>query len=282
MLFHVEHSMETKSSLPLGQISKSLTTRWLGRTVHFYNEVDSTNATAMDLAQQDAVEGTVVLAEQQLRGRGRGDRSWHSPAGVGIYCSIVLRPELAPAKTMLLTLMTAVAIAKAVALETNLSPRIKWPNDILINDKKVVGILLESKVGATGVEHVIIGFGINVNHTPADLPQELLLAASSLFIELGEPVDRSKLITKILAEVEYLYEGLQQGDLAIILEEWRHFSATLGRHVRILQQGELTEGIAVDVTEEGALLVRVEQDSLITVHAGDIEHLRIMTDDADR
>jgi BirA family biotin operon repressor/biotin-[acetyl-CoA-carboxylase] ligase len=176
---------------------------------------------------------------------------------------------------MLLTLMTAVAIARAVALETNLSPRIKWPNDILVNDKKIVGILLESKVGATGVEHAIIGFGINVNHTPADLPQELLLAASSLFIELGEPVDRSKLITKILAEVEYLYEGLQQGDVAIILEEWRHFSATLGRHVRILQRGELTEGVAVDVTEEGALLVRVEQDSLITVHAGDIEHLRI-------
>ena len=274
--------MQTKSSLPLGQISKSLTTRWLGRTFHFYNEVDSTNATAMDLAQQDAPEGTVVLAEQQLRGRGRKDRSWHSPAGVGIYCSIILRPELSPAKTMLLTPMTAVAIARAVALETNLSPRIKWPNDILINDKKVVGILLESKVGATEVEHAIIGFGINVNHTQADLPQELLLAASSLFIEVGEPVDRGKLITKILAEVEYLYEGLQQGDFAIILEEWRHFSATLGRHVRILQQGELTEGIAVDVTEEGALLVRVEQDSLITVHAGDIEHLRIVTDDAGR
>jgi BirA family biotin operon repressor/biotin-[acetyl-CoA-carboxylase] ligase len=274
--------METNSSLPLAQVSKSLTTRWLGRTVHFYNEVDSTNVAAMNLAQKDAPEGTVVLAEEQLHGRGRGDRSWHSPAGVGIYCSIVLRPELSPAKTMLLTLMTAVAIAKAVALETNLSPRIKWPNDILINDKKVVGILLESKVGPTGVEHAIIGFGINVNHTPADLPQELLLAASSLFIELGEPVDRSKLLTKILAEVEDLYERLQRGDLAIIHKEWRRFSATLGRHVRILQRGELTEGIAVDVTEEGALLVRVEHDSLITVHAGDIEHLRIVTDDADR
>ena len=274
--------MTTNSSLPLEQISKSLTTRWLGRTVHFYKEVDSTNVTAMDLAQKDAPEGTVVLAEEQLHGRGRGDRSWHSPAGVGIYCSIVLRPELSLAKTMLLTLMTAVAIARAVALETDLSPRIKWPNDILINDKKIVGILLESKVGATGVEHAIIGFGINVNHTPADLPQELLLAASSLFIELGEPVDRSKLLTKILAEVEDLYERLQQGDLAIIHKEWRRFSATLGRHVRILQRGELTEGIAVDVTEEGALLVRVEHDSLITVHAGDIEHLRIVTDDADR
>jgi BirA family biotin operon repressor/biotin-[acetyl-CoA-carboxylase] ligase len=170
--------------------------------------------------------------------------------------------------------MTAVAIARAVALETNLSPRIKWPNDILINDKKVVGILLESKVGVTGVEHAIIGFGINVNHTPADLPQELL-AASSLFIELGELVDRTQLLTKILAEVEYLYEGLQQGDVAVILEEWRRFSATLGRPVRILQRGELIEGFAVDVTEEGALLVRVEQDSLMTVHAGDIEHLRI-------
>ena len=274
--------MKTSSSFPLKQISKNLTTRWLGRTVHFSPEVDSTNVTAMDLARQNAPEGTVVLTEQQLRGRGRGDRSWHSPPGVGIYCSIVLRPELSPTKTMLLTLMTAVAIAKAVALETNLSPRIKWPNDILINDKKVVGILLESKVGATEVEHAIIGFGINVNHTPADLPEELLLAASSLFIELGELVDRSKLLTKILTEIEYLYEGLQQGDVATILEEWRRFSSTLGRHVRILQRGKLKEGIAVDVTEEGALLVRVEQDSLITVHAGDIEHLRIVTGDEDR
>jgi biotin-(acetyl-CoA carboxylase) ligase len=175
------------------------------------------------------------------------------------------------------------------------------------------------------VEHAIIGFGINVNHTPADLPKELLLAASSLFIELGEPVVRSKLLAKILTEIEnalasafpvaccgaseqttikwyhfltfrrfpvplkrdcrelqYLYEGLQQGDVATILEEWRRFSATLGRHVRISQRGELREGIAVDVTEEGALLVRVEQDSLITVHAGDIEHLRIVTGDEDR
>ena len=274
--------MQTSSSFPLEQISKSLTTKWLGRSVHFYPEVDSTNVTAMELAQQDEPEGTVVLADKQLQGRGRGERSWHSPAGVGIYCSIVLRPELSPAKTMLLTLMTAVAIAKAVTRETNLSPCIKWPNDILINDKKVVGILLESKVGASGVEHAIIGFGINVNHTPADLPQELWSTASSLFIEVGEPVDRRELLVKILTEVEYLYEGLQRGDAAIILEEWRHFSATLGRHVSILQQGELREGIAVDVTEEGALLVRVEQNSLITVHAGDIEHLRIVTDHEDR
>jgi BirA family biotin operon repressor/biotin-[acetyl-CoA-carboxylase] ligase len=132
------------------------------------------------------------------------------------------------------------------------------------------------------VEHAIIGFGINVNHTSSDLPEELLLVASSLFIERGEPVDRCKLLTKILTEVEYLYEGLQQGDVATILEEWRRFSATLGRHVRISKRQELRGGIAVDVTEEGALLVRVEPDSLITVHAGDIVHLRIVTDGEDR
>lgn len=282
MLFHVEHSVETNSPLPLEQVSKILTTRWLGRTIHFYNTLDSTNVTAMDLAQQDAPEGTVVLADQQLHGRGRGERSWHSPPGVGIYCSIILRPELSADKTMFLTLMTAVAITKAVALETNLSPRIKWPNDILINDKKVVGILLETKVGAAGVEHAIIGFGINVNHTTADLPLKLLLPASSLLIELGEPVDRSKLLTKILGEVEYLYERLLQGNLAMIHQEWCRLSATLGRRVRIVQRGGLTEGVAVDITEEGALLVRVDQDFLITVHAGDIEHLRIVTDNADR
>lgn len=268
--------METNSFFPLEQFKRSLTTRWLGRTVHFYNQVDSTNLTAMDLAQQGAVEGTVVLADQQLRGRGRGERSWHSPAGVGIYCSIVLRPKISPGMAQLITLMTAVSTVKAIALRTGLSPRIKWPNDILINDKKVAGILLESKVSGTRMEYAVIGFGINVNHAPADLPEEIRVNASSLFIELREVVDRNALIVQIFAELEELYDRLQQEDFPIILKQWRHYSATLGRHVRIFQKDRETEGIAVDVTEEGGLIVTVESGKQVVVHAGDVEHLRIV------
>ncbi len=256
------------------QIKDSLTSNWIGQTIHFYQQLDSTNLTAMALAQQGAPEGTVVLAEQQLRGRGRDGRSWHSAAGVGIYCSIILRPRLLPAKVQLVTLMTATAVAKAVAQKTGLWPRIKWPNDILINDQKVAGMLLETKLSRTHIEYAVIGFGINVNHTAADLPEELQLSASSLRMQLGKPVERSGLISQIFAELESLYERTQQGDSTEVLKQWRDLSATLGQDVRIIQRDKLIEGVAIDVTEEGALLVRVKDGSLKVVHAGDVEHLR--------
>lgn len=269
--------MVNTSPLPQ-QIKKRLSTRWLGQTINFYQQLESTNLTAMELALGDAPEGTAVLAEEQLHGRGRGNRSWHSPAGVGIYCSIILRPRLLPAKAQLITLMTAVAIVKAIAQETGLSPRIKWPNDILLNDRKVAGILLESKVSSQQIEHAVIGFGINVNHTSADLPRAPTFEASSLRMELGKPVERGALITAIFAEVERSYEMLQQEDLTMILEEWRHFSATLGQPIRVWQQGKMTEGIAVDINEEGGLVVKVKDESMMVIHAGDVEHLRLAVD----
>ena len=269
--------MVNTSPLPQ-QIKKRLSTRWLGQRIHFYQQLDSTNLTAMELALGDAAEGTAVLAEEQLRGRGRGNRSWHSPAGVGIYCSIILRPRLLPAKAQLITLMTAVAIVKATAQETGLSPRIKWPNDILLNDRKVAGILLASKASSQQIEHAVIGFGINVNHTSADLPRAPMFEANSLRMELGKPVERGALIAAIFAELEGLYEMLQQEDLTMILEEWRHFSATLGQPIRVWQQGKVTEGIAVDINEEGGLVVKVKDESMMVIHAGDVEHLRLAVD----
>lgn len=269
--------MVNTSPLPQ-QIKKRLSTRWLGQAIQFYQQLDSTNLTAMELALGDAPEGTAVLAEEQLRGRGRGNRSWHSPAGVGIYCSIILRPRLLPAKAQLITLMTAVAIVKAIAQETGLSPRIKWPNDILLNDRKVAGILLESKVSSQQIEHAVIGFGINVNHTSADLPRAPMFKASSLRMELGKPVERGALVAAIFAEIEGSYTMLQQEDVAMILEEWRHFSATLGQPIRVWQQGKVTEGIAVDINEEGGLVVKVIDESMMVVHAGDVEHLRLAVD----
>ena len=260
------------------KIEESLSSRWLGQTIHFFQQLDSTNQTAMELALGGSPEGTTVIAEEQLRGRGRGNRIWHSPAGVGIYCSIILYPTLPPAKAQVMTLMTAVAITKAVVQETSLKPRIKWPNDILVNNKKVAGILLESKVSSDQIEHAVIGFGINVNHTLADLPSEPMFEASSLRLELSEPVERGALIAGILAELEGAYERLQQDDLVMILEQWRHFSATLGQPIRVWQQGKVTEGNAVDINEEGGLVVKVKDESLMVIHAGDVEHLRLAVD----
>ena len=276
VLFHVEHSMKANSSMFSEQIRDGLTTRWLGRTIHCYDAVESTNLLAVELAQQGEPEGTVVLADQQLSGRGRGSRSWHSPAGVGIYCSIVLRPKITVAKAPLITLMAGVSIAKAVARRTGLSPRVKWPNDVLINDKKVAGILLESRVSGGQIGYSVIGFGINVNNGSADLPEDIRVNASSLLIELKKPVDRSPLVIEIFSELERLYHRFQREDFPLILEQWRHYSSTLGQRVRIWQKDKATEGMAVDLTEDGGLLVELAGGQQIVVHAGDVEHLRIL------
>jgi len=268
--------MEASSSLLSEQIRVGLTTKWLGRTIYYYDAVESTNLLAIELAQQGTPEGTVVLADQQLSGRGRGTRSWHSPAGVGIYCSVVLRPATAPAKAQLISLMAGVSIVKAIALRTGLSPRVKWPNDILINDKKVAGILLESRMSGAQIGHSVIGFGINVNNASTDLPENIQMNASSLSMELKEPVDRSTLLIEIFSELERLYHIFQHGDFPIILEQWRHYSSTLGQRVRIWQKDEATEGIAVDLTEDGGLLVRLEGGKQIVIHAGDVAHLSIL------
>ena len=257
------------------EIKESLNSRWLGQTIHFFQQLDSTNETAMELALEGSPEGTTVIAEEQLRGRGRNNRIWHSPAGVGIYCSIILHPTLTPAKAQVMTLMTAVAITKAVMQETSLKPKIKWPNDILVNNKKVAGILLESKVSSDQIEHAVIGFGINVNHTLADLPSKPMFEASSLGMELGEPVERGALTARILGELEGAYERLQQDDLIMILEQWRHFSATLGQPIRVWQRDKVIEGVAIDVTDEGGLEVRLKDGSLMIIHSGNVEHVRL-------
>ncbi|UCG20809.1 MAG: biotin--[acetyl-CoA-carboxylase] ligase [Deltaproteobacteria bacterium] len=268
--------MKTSSPNLAQQIRDSLTTKWLGRTIHFYDAVESTNLIAIELAQEGEAEGTVVLADQQLGGRGRGDRSWHSPAGVGIYCSVLLRPKMVPAKGQLITLMAGVSIVKAITLKTGLSPRVKWPNDILINDKKVAGILLESKVSGEQIGYSVLGFGINVNNGSADFPQGMEFNASSLFLELNRLVDRSTLIIEVFAELERLYHQLQGEDFLEVLEQWRYYSSTLGQRVRIWQKDRATEGIAVDLAEDGGLLVRAEGGKQIVVHAGDVEHLSIL------
>ena len=275
-LFHVEHSMVASSPLSPEKIKDGLTTKWLGRTIHFHHTVESTNLLAIKLAQQGAPQGVVVLADQQLSGRGRGRRSWHSPPGVGIYCSIVLRPKTAPEKAQLITLITGVSIVKAVALRTGLSPRVKWPNDVLINGKKVAGILLEGRASGARLEYSVIGFGINVNNGLADLPEDIGVNASSLFMELNKTVDRNALAMEIFLQLERLYHRFQREDFAVILDQWRRNSSTLGQRVRIWQKDKATEGIALDLTEGGGLIVRLEGGKQVIIHAGDVEYLRVL------
>lgn len=268
--------MEANKTILSEQIKNGLATKWLGRTIHFYDQVESTNLLAVELAQGDAPEGVVVLADQQLSGRGRGSRSWHSPAGVGIYCSVILRPQVEPEKGQLITLMAGVSIAKAIERQTELSPRVKWPNDVLINDKKVAGILLEARVSGARIGYAVIGFGINANNGRGDLPEDIRANASSLRMELKKTVDRGALVIEIFSELEKLYHNFQRGDFSVILEQWRHYSSTLGQRVRIWRKDKATEGLAFDLTENGGLLVTLAEGKQIVFHAGDIEHLKTL------
>jgi len=258
------------------EILRRLTSRWLGRHIHYHQDLDSTNRAAQELARQGAAEGTAVLAERQLCGRGRQGRTWHSPAGVGLYSSLILRPTLPPHQVQLLTLAVAVAVARAISAQTFLSPKIKWPNDILIGEKKVAGILTEAEAVGERIAHVVVGVGVNVNHTAAELGQPLEALATSLRLEVGRVVERSALAARLFVELEIWYERLRGRDSSGILDEWRRHTATLGRRVRVFLGETTLEGTAVDVTNEGALLVERRNGSRMVVHAGDVEHLRLV------
>jgi BirA family biotin operon repressor/biotin-[acetyl-CoA-carboxylase] ligase len=258
------------------EMLRTLASRWLGRHIHFYQDLDSTNRVAQELARQGAAEGTAVVAERQLSGRGRQGRAWHSPSGVGLYSSVILRPTLPPNQVQLLTLAVAVAVTRAISAQTLLSPKIKWPNDILIGEKKVAGILTETESVADRIVHVVVGVGINVNHTTAELGQPLEALATSLRLEVGRLVERSALAAQLFIELEIWYERLKGSDACGILDEWRRHAATLGQRVRVLLGQTTVEGTAVDVTNEGALLVERKDGFRTVVHAGDVEHLRLV------
>jgi BirA family biotin operon repressor/biotin-[acetyl-CoA-carboxylase] ligase len=169
-----------------------------------------------------------------------------------------------------MTLISAVAVAEAVMGELDLLPQVKWPNDVLVNNRKLAGILLQSRGTATCTEYAVIGIGVNVNHTAADLGDRLGPVATSLRLELGRPVERIPIFVRILAELETLYERAQRGEESAILQKWRRFSATLGEEVQILQDGRLVEGLAVDIADDGALVVQHRNGSSSIIHAGDV------------
>ncbi|HHY46943.1 MAG TPA: biotin--[acetyl-CoA-carboxylase] ligase [Firmicutes bacterium] len=203
------------------QFRQYLTTRRLGRILRSLDQVDSTNRLAQSLASEGAPEGTVVWARHQTSGRGRLGRSWSSPAGKGLWFSIVLTPAVSPATVSQIPLVAAVAVARSVVRVTQLTPRIKWPNDIMIGRRKVCGILAESRVQGDTLEYVILGIGLNTNATAGDFPPELTTTATSLFLETGKPVDDIALLANILNEIELWYDLWLERGFGPIQEAWQ-------------------------------------------------------------
>lgn len=238
----------------------------LEERIHYFREVGSTMAAGRGLAKKGAPAGTIVIAEVQTRGRGRLSREWSSPEG-GIYLTIVLRPRISPIYAPRINLMASVAVAAAVRKLFRLKAELKWPNDVLIQGKKVCGILAEMDAEMDVINFVIVGIGVNANNSVAQFGD----TATSLKAMLGREVSRREFLAALLAEIERRNTLLME---PVLLEEWKRFSATLNMNVRIVSPGDEVVGQAKDLDATGALIVQAKDGSLRTVLAGDCIHLR--------
>jgi len=251
-----------------GEVARQLNTKFIGRKIYYFEEISSTMDIATQLGMQGLPEGTLVLAEAQAKGRGRLGRSWLSPKYKGIYLSLILRPKILPNQAPILTLLAAVSICEAIKEITGLEVHIKWPNDILIHNKKLAGVLTELNAEMDETRFVVIGVGLNVNNDLKSLPA----GATSLKTQKKENLNRIELLQEILRRIEANYLLFQKRAGLPIIEKWREYSITLGKMVKVVCHKEHIEGQAVDIDVDGGLLIRQDSGVVEKVMAGDVVH----------
>lgn len=246
----------------------------IGKEVFFYESVDSTNTIAAERAEKGAAEGVVVLADSQQKGRGRHGRCWESPSGVNIYMSIILRPEIETKDITLITIMAAIACAHALRRITGLNLTIKWPNDLMVRNKKLGGILTELKTGHGRIIFAILGIGINVNIESNAFPDDIKQIATSVRAETGKPYSREVISAEILNEIDHWYRVLHKKGREMLLSEWQKLTSTLGKKVRVTVDKETFTGLAEAIDDEGMLLLRLPSGVLKRISSGDLIELR--------
>jgi len=253
-----------EDSLSPAAITDGLATRFIGQEVSCYPSLPSTNDVARRRARRGAKEGTVIVAEEQTAGRGRIKRRWLSPRG-SIALSIILYPPLEYLPSLIM--VASLAVAGSIEQVTGLKARIKWPNDVLVNDKKICGILVESDVRGNKVDYAVIGIGINVNLKLSEFP-EIAPFATSLSQEVGRAISRREIVRSLLAQAEKLYLDLAAGDS--VFKQWRDRLVTLGKKVQVSSGEAVHKGIAESVVPDGSLLLRQPDGSLLRIVAGDV------------
>lgn len=261
----------TPDHLSVSDIQYGLDTKCIGRKIIFAEEVASTNTEAKRQALEGVPEGTVVIAEQQTGGKGRLARSFFSPKGKGLWFSVILRPKFPPQEAPHCTLMAAVAVARAMVV-FGLQPQIKWPNDLLYDNRKLVGILTEMSADVDHIDYVVIGTGINVNIMPEDFPEDIRDKATSLAIMKGEKIPRVQFLQEVLRAMDDLYAKVQEQGFAPVMQEWKQYNITLGKEVRVIgvRTGEVFYGKAIDIDADGALIVEKADGTQEHVLAGDV------------
>lgn len=254
------------------EIKNGLSTDYIGQKIFYFPELESTNIIAKVKASprvEGINEGTIIIAERQSAGKGRWGRRWFSPVG-GIWLSIILYPQLSPSYIPRITLMTAVAIVKAMERCAQIKAQIKWPNDILINEKKVCGILTEMSAELDMINWIVVGIGINANINQGEFPEDIKDNSVSLKEILGKKISRVSLVQILLEEFEKYYERLKRREFSSILKEWKLYSHALRRKIKINMGEKIITGEAIDINEEGALILKKEDGELLEIISGTI------------
>lgn len=263
--------IESPDKLHPVEIKELLKTKFIGNDIIYLDSVDSTNSYGKRLAENGFSDGTVIIAEEQTSGRGRLGRDWVSPKGKGIWMTIMLKPEIKPNLASQVTLIAALAVLKAIKAAYDMDIMIKWPNDLVINGKKVCGILAELGAEIERVNYLCVGIGINANLDEQDFKNQALDMATSIKIAAGMEVERKKLIANILDVFEeYYILFIKKSSLEFMIEEYKKYLINMGREVRLVAKNEEIHAITEDITSEGHLLVRLDDGTLKEISSGEV------------
>ena len=256
--------------ISIDKLQEGLQTKRIGRSIFLSREVGSTNDWAKELAELGAEEGTVAIAETQTAGHGRLGREWFSPRG-GLWFSVIFRPEMSPSEAIGLVFVAGLAVAEVLREKYDLKVETKWPNDVLVNGKKVCGILAEMNTKGRAVKFVVLGFGVNANFLVEKVfPRSLKEVATSLEKELGQKVRLEDLFKGLLERLGSRYDECAERGLAFLLADWKKYAGFLGRRVEVRIGNERLSGVALDVDAKGALVLRLEDGATKHVLAGDV------------
>jgi len=262
------------NSTNIASIEKKLVGKLIGHNVYYYPEIGSTNDEAYRLGVEGAPEGTVVIADMQTKGKGRMQRVWHSPAGLNIYTSVILRPHIAPSAAPQISLVAGVAVAELLEQFCPGQVELKWPNDVLINSKKICGILAQMKTAADQVDFIVVGIGINVDIRQNQFPTDICDIATSLSIETRREILREDLIISLYENFAKWYKKILQNGFASIKERWLGFAAMIGRNVQIKYFNETLTGKAIGINDAGSLILLNAKGEKIIINAGDATILK--------
>ncbi|MFB1049332.1 biotin--[acetyl-CoA-carboxylase] ligase [Paraliobacillus sp. JSM ZJ581] len=263
--------ISTPNKLSENTLQWGLQTKWLGKSINFYDEIDSTQTKANHLAQQGCKHGTVVIANSQQAGRGRMNRAWHSNNEDGIWMSMVLRPTILPAHAPQFTLLTGTVLVDILSEKTGIPIKIKWPNDLFVGDKKVAGILTEMQAEQDQIHYLVIGIGINVNQYTKQLPAEIRTKATSLREATGNWFSKIELIQSILYAFETAYERHQEIGFSEIKRNWEKRGYKMNQNVTYHSGNIQSEGIIKGINENGALLIESNDNEIITLYSAEID-----------